>query len=481
MIYKTLLFCYLLSYVVFSSAQNQIDWNPVMNVAASTSGNQYPRVVVNRAGNPLVIWNHANRCMFSRWTGSAFTTPVLLNPLSINVAGASWMGPDIASEGDTIYVVFKRIPEDSDTCHIYCVHSFNGGISFSAPVRIDYIADSLSRFPTVTTDDTGNPIVGFMKFNSAFGNARWVVAKSTDFGNTFSVDIKASGWSGSNSMVCECCPGSIACTGASAAMVYRDNNSNIRDDWAGISNNTGASFTGGIAIDSHNWYIPACPASGPDGVIVGDTLWTTFMNGVSGMSLVYYNKSSIPAMIGSTAMPLTGTISGLTEQNYPRIATGGNALGIVWTQRVNGNDQCVLRFTDNIVTGLGTAYDTVDLNNVTNCDIAISNGNIYIVWEDDNSGTVRYRSGTFTQITDINENESSPSISVFPNPTTSSVSITSKKNINNIRIVNLFGQIIYQAEPNINQVQLNVDRAGVYFIIVTSNQHRSIRKLIVSK
>ena len=157
--------------------------------------------------------------------------------------------------------------------------------------------------------------------------------------------MKASGWSSPESTVCDCCPGSITCADYSVAMLYRDNNSNIRDDWAGISNNTGASFTGGIAIDSQNWYLPACPASGPDGVIVGDTLWSTFMNGVSGMKRVYYNKSSISAMVGSTAIPLTGSITGLTEQNYPRIATGGNALGIVWTQRVNGNDQCVLRFT----------------------------------------------------------------------------------------------------------------------------------------
>ena len=452
-----------------------------MNIASSSSGNEHPRIVTDKSGYPLVIWHHANRCMFSRWTGSTFTSPVLLNPGSINVAGASWMGPDIASHGDTVYVVFKRIPEDSDTCHIFCVHSYNGGITFSLPVQVDQIGDSLSRFPTVTTDDFGNPIIGFMKFNPSFGDARWVVVKSYDWGNSFGNDVRASGWSSPTSKVCDCCPGSISCSGSSVAMVYRDNNSNIRDDWAGISNNTGTSFIGGIAIDSHNWYLPACPASGPEGVIIGDTLWSTFMNGVSSMNLVYYNKSSLTTMNGSTAMQLTGSISGLTIQNYPRIATDGNALGIVWTQRVNGNDQCVLRFTNNVVNGLPGAYDTVDLNNVTNCDIAIRNGNIYIVWEDDNSGTVRYRSGTFLPSTGIPEKESQIGLSVFPNPTNSLVNIVDDNIINNIRIINLIGQIVYQAEPCTNDVKLNLGKAGVYFVMVTSNQRSIVRKLIVSE
>lgn len=88
----------------------------------------------------------------------------------MTVAGAGWMGPDIAAHGDTVYVVFKQSPEGSDSSHIFCARSFDGGQTFNTPVRVDNIADSLSRFPTVTTDDSGNPIIGFMKFNSSFWN-----------------------------------------------------------------------------------------------------------------------------------------------------------------------------------------------------------------------------------------------------------------------------------------------------------------------
>lgn len=239
-----------------------------MNIAPSASGNEHPRIVSDAAGNPLVLWAHANRAMFSRWNGTGFTTPVMLNPPTMTIAGASWMGPDIASHGDTVYMVFKQTPEDSDTCHIWCIHSFNGGISFSPSVRVDNIGDSLSRFPAVTTDVQGNPIIGFMKFDPSFGDERWVVAKSTDFGFTFSIDVKASGWSSPTSTVCNCCPGTIVCSGNTVAMIYRDNKSDIRDTWAGVSFNGANSFSGGMGIDGQNWYITYCPASGPDGVII---------------------------------------------------------------------------------------------------------------------------------------------------------------------------------------------------------------------
>src|SRR5690242_7919380 len=101
-------------------SQSGITWNAGMNISSSADGNEHPRIAVNGSGNPLVIWHGAGRAMFSRWNGTSFVSPFRLNqdPVS-SVAGASWMGPDIASHGDTVYAVFKQTPEASDTCHIY--------------------------------------------------------------------------------------------------------------------------------------------------------------------------------------------------------------------------------------------------------------------------------------------------------------------------------------------------------------------------
>lgn len=464
-----------------SRAQNEITWGTGMNVATSSTGNDHPRMDVTRSGDPLIIWNNSGKAMFSRWNGTAFTAPVVLNPLTMNVAGADWMGPDIAAHGDTLYVVFKQTPEASDTCHIYCVHSYNAGASFSPPVRVDYINDSISRFPTVTTDDSGNPIIGFMKFDPSFNDARWVVVRSADFGKTFSIDVKASGWSNVASTVCDCCPGAIICSGNNVAMLYRDNNSNIRDSWAGISFDKAISFAGGMNIDQKSWNIPACPSTGPDGIIIGDTLYSTFMSGASGKSLVYFGRASLSAISSTPAISLAATVPGMTLQNYPRIASDGTALAVVWKQVVSGSDQCVLRFAGNIANGLPAAYDTVDLNNITNADVSIRKGNIFVVWQDDNSGTVKYRKGTFASVTDSEEDALQASFSIFPNPASLTVNILFKKNIDDVRVEDFLGRSIYRGKPEEKNISIDVGKAGIYFVTVISDGKKYTKKLVAAK
>ena len=461
-------------------AQNGITWNAGINLAPSSSGNEHPRIAVDGSNNPMVIWHHTSSAMFSRWNGTSFTAPVMLNPAWMTIAGASWMGPDIATHGDTVYVVFKQTPEASDTCHIYCVSSFDGGISFNAPVVVDHISDSISRFPTVTTDDAGNPLVGFMKFNSSFAEARWVVAKSNDFGNTFSLDVKASGWSSGVATVCDCCPGSLASANNKVAMLYRDNNNNVRDIWVGFSNDTATSFSFGLNVDQQNWNLFACPSTGPDGVIIGDTLYAAFMNGASGMSTVYYSKTAISTGVINGGVPISGSIAGLSQQNYPRIATSGNALAMVWKQVVNGNDQCALRFTNNSVNGFSAGYDTVDLNNITNADVALSNGNIFVVWQDDNSGTVKYRSGTYPQVTTSLNPIESTSFSVYPNPVSATLNITSPDNQKYfVNIYNSLGETIYKSEQTSNlKLQTSNLPVGIYFLQLKSNNKIISHKFI---
>jgi hypothetical protein len=461
------------------SAQTGINWMMGMNIASSATGNAHPRITVDRSGNPLVLWNHSMDAMFSRWNGTAFTAPVPLNPQGIDIAGAAWMGPDIASHGDTVYVVFKQIPEASDTCHIFCVHSYDGGMTFSTPVRIDYIADSISRFPTVATDEIGNPVVAFMKFDNTFMDARWVVTRSTDFGNTFSVDVKASGWSSAASTVCDCCPGAVVSSGSTVAMLYRDNNNNIRDTWAGISTDTGAVFSGGMPIDQHNWSVFTCPATGPDGVIIGDTLYAVFMNGIGGTSLAYMSASSVSTMTGMQGVELTDGITGLSMQSYPRIASDGTAMAVVWKQVVNGGDECMLRFTNDISNGLPAAYDTVDLGNVVNADVAISNGNVYVVWQDGGSGTVKFRNGTFNSTTGIPMPGAEHSFSVFPNPASAAVIIRSTHAMDEIRITNVYGQTVFHSASPAKEIQLNLADAGIYFVTAVSNDHPSTKILTV--
>ncbi len=481
---KKILLILFVSTSLLSFSQKSITWGMGTNISTNTYGNMHPRMTLDRSGDPLVVWGRMSdgSVMFSRWNGTMFSTPVKLNPSWLTVATAGWMGPDIASYGDTVYVVVKRTPEDSDTNHIYILTSFNGGLTFLPPVRMDFIADSLSRFPTVTVDATGNPIVAFMKFNSSFLESRWVVTKSSDYGKTFSKDVNASGYSGVNSEACNCCPGAIVSSGNISAMLYRDNLSNIRDIWTGVSTNNGTSFNSGIATDKTNWMIMSCPSSGPDGVIVGDSLYSVFLSGAGGNYRTYLSKSSLSNKTLGSVSRLSGNISGLGQQNYPRIASNGSAMAIVWKQTVNGNAQLPILFARDITKGFSSGYDTVDLGDITNADVALNNSKIFVIWQDDNSNTVKYRIGSYSPVTSVSEVEQND-FTVTPNPASTAITLQSNRDLQNadISIINLLGEtILSQTTNNNSSAEIDVSglNNGIYFIIIKSDNKFITQKFI---
>jgi len=456
-------------------------WDATTNVAPSTSGNNHPRVVTDREGNPMILWYHAERAMFSRWNGSAFETPRILNPLSMTVAGATWMGPDIAVHGDTIYVVFKATPEHEDKSWI--IHSYDGGDTFSDPVQIDQSDEYLSRFPTVTTDENGNPIVAFMKFNHSFGEARWSVARSFDGGLSFANDELASGWSSGTSHVCDCCPGSIVNSENTVAMVYRDNNSNVRDTWAGISYDGGWTFTEGMNLDYNNWMIMQCPASGPDAIILGDTLYSVFMNGASGRNMVYFSRASLTTKEAIVNV-ITGDNPDITVQNFPRIAEYNNAVAVVYRQVSEGQTQLAINFTSDITEGLPEAHDTVDVDNINNADVAIAKEKIYVVWEDGNSGTIKFRSGTYTVRTAIGDEINKNIISVYPNPSFGKWTISGldMKTESRVQLFNTNGQMLSQQSHSAGNANLEIENyyleSGMYYLNISNAKEQRTLKLM---
>jgi hypothetical protein len=480
----------LLSSLFFISSiafgQNQITWGITSDVSSSTFGYNFPRIVQDGEGDPVISWTFNSNMYFARWNGSGFTTPATLN--SFPIAGAGWMGPDIASKGDTIFAVYKESPEADTNSHVWCVGSFDGGITFNPPVRVDYIGDNICRFPTITLDGLGNPIVGFMRLNAGFGNAQWVVSRSTNVGGSFSSDVLASGWSSGASEVCDCCPSKIVSEGNAVAMPYRDNNSNIRDTWVGISTDGGANFIGGMDVDQQGWLLMSCPSSGPDGVIIGDNLYTTFTSSASGSARVYYNSSSISALTGSAAMPLDQTSPvALNSQNFPRVDNDMNSMAFVWKQFSDGQQELAVQFTEDITGGINPIQEIIDVDNVGAVDVMMNNGTIWVVWEDVSSGTVKYRSGTYSQSLGIKPGANLQSnITVQPNPSSnlwniSGISQTQRihyelstlngKLIERNSVLNFDGKFSFELE----NFKLN---SGIYYLIISDDHSIKTVKLI---
>ncbi|HLP93674.1 MAG TPA: hypothetical protein VK168_06535 [Saprospiraceae bacterium] len=467
-----------------SQAQSGISWSPTEQVASSAFDNMHPRITIDGSGNPLILWGKGdvNKVYFTRRENNSFAPPLTLNPDAIPVFAASWAGPDLAAHGDTVYAVFKHTPEHLNS--IYLVTSTDGGATFSTPVQVDSIADNLSRFPSVGTDAAGNPLIAFMKFDPNWGNARYVLTRSADLGQTFEPDILGSAWSGGD--VCDCCPSTVVTSGNTVALMYRDNLNNLRNNWTGISLDNGASFAGGIEIDNTDWMINACPSSGPDGIIVGDKLHSVFMSSASGKTLCYRSSSTISTLQMDSISPLTANFQGLGLQNFPRIASWGNSAAIVWAQSVNGSSQLALQFTNNLSNGFPDTYETVIGNGVVNADVALYGDKIYVVWED-NSATLKFKSGTFMLSGTSGPETAQQAMRIFPNPATGNLLRCVFEDKNDImtayEVVNVQGQVIdsglAQTPEGILQAELTTNFTGVCFVRAWRNSTVHLSRVVI--
>lgn len=481
-----ILYTLFIAYICFLPLSfTQITWDETMEVAGSDYGNNHPRISLNSVGEPLIIWGKSGNAMFSKWDGNGFTEPVQLNPNGTSIAEANWMGPDIATHGDTVYVVFKETPEDDANSHIWCVRSFDGGKTFTHPVRVEDVPDGRSRFAAVSTDDDGNPVIAFMRFNLNFGEPRWVVTRSVDYGSSFLPDVTASGWSSQESEVCDCCPGTVVCSGNTIAMVYRDNNSNIRDNWAGVSTDLGSTFSGGMNLDKKNWMLKACPASGPDGIIIGDSLYSVSMNGASGSIRVYFNASYLPDMKAPEGLRLTVEFQGLNQQNFPRIAHVGTKAAIVWKQIVMGVSQLPVLYTNDIADRFPDEYELIVLQDVDNPDVALTEDRIYVVWQDVRSKSVKFRRGNTSGTSSAPVSNPFGTYTVSPNPASKAWLLTGPSHYAsiNLAIINMNGQIVYQEDIEANQkISQLIDNShltsGVYLLRLFSSEGEKTLKLI---
>ncbi|MEO8150374.1 MAG: T9SS type A sorting domain-containing protein [Bacteroidia bacterium] len=79
----------------------------------------------------------------------------------------------------------------------------------------------------------------------------------------------------------------------------------------------------------------------------------------------------------------------------------------------------------------------------------------------------------------IEEQNSNNGVSIYPNPSTGQISITSSKDIDEVTITNPLGQVVYQAKPKDKNLSIKIKDDGIYFVTITSDKKTSTQKIIV--
>jgi hypothetical protein len=77
--------------------------------------------------------------------------------------------------------------------------------------------------------------------------------------------------------------------------------------------------------------------------------------------------------------------------------------------------------------------------------------------------------------------EASTSTVVYPNPATERITIESESIINEVRIYNNMGQLVYSGQFDNNQIIVNTSTfiSGMYVVQVASDEAIEVRKLII--
>lgn len=461
-------------------AQQTINWGPEISVADGTTyGNVRPRLALTTNDEPVVLFgkNGIGKLFVAKGNAGTFGTPVDILPDGLGTYLANWTGPDIAAKGDTVIAIFKALPfEDGD---IYAVRSTDGGLTFSDTIRVDDHETGRTFLPALTIDNNGNPIVDYMIFDGPNDNPRYVVAQSTDAGLTYGQRVVAS--STVTGEACDCCPAEMVTDGPNQLLLFRNNESNIRDIHAVRSTDGGATFPAAADMEELGWFITSCPSTGPHGIIMGDSLFTVAASRVSGSYRVYIGSGNLTGgnlALVNQASPIPPTNNN-GAQNYPRISGEGNTMVMVWEEKETSNPEvfCAV-VTNGNINSFADYKARVNTNTTgvqTNPDIVYKNGFAHVVYQDAASGDVIYRKGTVSEVAGVNETGFSALV-VAPNPSATGVFVISglTTEITHWSVTDLSGKAVAgNFVKQVNGLEIALDPAvgnGVYLLTIENQQ-----------
>jgi hypothetical protein len=473
---KNLLASLFVAFSGMATAQNLIQWNSEIEVADGASyGNIRPRIVLAAHNIPVVIaGNGVTKQLYAaRWNGTAFSTPVAILPANMEAYLATWTGPDVAAKGDTIIVVFKAEPMHEG--NVYAVRSTDGGLTFSDTIRVDDHNAGVAWMPSVEIDENGNPSVVYMAHDSIMVHPRYVVAHSTDAGLSYNptMDIALS----IPDEACDCCPAEYLINGNREVMLFRNNDNNTRDIFGVYSNDGGLTYPSVEQINQLNWVVNSCPSTGPSGLLRTADLITVSTSKASGKYRVYVTTNAATTALGSsTEFMLTPPTNVNGNQNYPRISGTEDTIVIAWQENDPSNYEvfCALT-TTGTVNDFQTTKAQANTNasgSQTNPDVIYRNGVVHYVFQDSQSGSIIYKTGSVGTL-GVNENEW-VSVAVYPNPSSGVFHFTGKID-QVLKVVDQSGRSVpfnFQADNSFGNIQIQNTRGS--FVIVAEVQGQEI-------
>ena len=414
---------------------------PVEITPSNTEGGTRPRIALLHDSIPVVVHSKAGAdpaVYFSKWNGASFTSTRLTSPGSLPLSSFI-NGPEIATSGDTVYVV---IADHTDSASIILFRSFDGGTSFNDSILVaDYSANHV-EFPGITILPNGNLIISFMLASLDLSFTEMVTCISTDAGTTFSSPQNVSGLNPGKP--CECCPNSLISSGNTVALAYRNNDSNIRDFYAVISSDGGQNYIG-QRIDTSNWFNGSCPSNGADLLLSGDSLYWAFCAMRDGFMRVQNGGVSVsnPQITGSSK---ADSSSVNTTQSQAAIAGNQDTMLVFWQDNRLGSVDVYLSWRvqpgEPFTGPVRVNYSSTGTQRTPD---AVYDGEMFhVVYHDYTAGKAFYNRISFNEFTSVGDHQAEAQPLLYPNPAKDHIQAisTGSNEISFISIYDLEGRLI---------------------------------------
>lgn len=235
----------------------QAVFSPPVTVNDQLLGEQYlPKAVFLPSGDLFVAWRDTRDNSGTGLRGDIYSslsidgganfTP---NVLAAGSDCAYYSAPSVAvSPNGTILIAYEEyIPAYLDK-DIYLVRSFDGGRSFTRPVKVDDSSRTtvtLQECPSVTVTSAGIVFVAWTDYRAGVTHPRVRGAFSVDGGSTFSPSLEISPSTGSSREI----DATVVANGRRIFAVFLDDSAGSLHPYVCVSTNGGKDFTNPVRLD----------------------------------------------------------------------------------------------------------------------------------------------------------------------------------------------------------------------------------------
>jgi len=371
-------------------------------ISGGSDGYGRPRVVLTTNDAPLIVWRKdatPKTLKASKWNGSSFSSPYDI--LATGILPSSWDGPEVVSRGDTVYVVFTSLATSQSS--IMLIKSFDGGLTFSDTIRVSENNPLHKyRMANIAINKDGHPVVSYMQYLLNWLEPKQMVNVSISFGDSFVGAIAGSNLSPGEP--CDCCKSSLVCSGDDVFLLYRNNESNMRNSYISKSTDGGMSFSSFMDMDDYIWMLSSCPATTPRGALIGDSIVVVKRSGATGNNEVVYSsvsKSDLNYSYNRNIDFVNGAI-----QNFPEVCASGDTVFAVWQDNRTNMQDCFLSFSLSGANDLGNSViftDTSSFGNKVDPDVAFANNTVFLVYLNSTSHDIVFVKANLNSVTSISE------------------------------------------------------------------------------